>query len=50
MSYAGRKAMKVYKKCMNKLDTNIRKLDKTISDLKDLSLTLRIPEQKDILD
>ena len=42
--------MKTYKKCMNKLNANIKKLDKTISDLKSFNLTLRISTSHDVLD
>ena len=36
--------MKFYKKCMNKLNNNIKKLNKTIFDVKDFSRFLRAPE------
>ncbi len=35
---------------MNKLNTNIRKLDKTIAALKDFTLVLGIMEQNNLLD
>ncbi len=42
--------MKIYKKCINNLNANIKKLDKTISDLKSFNLILKISTSHEDLD